>query len=476
MKTILPKTLAGQFIVLLLLALAVSQAVSFWFFFDERRIAVRTAAQSYVFARTASVVRLLADTPPRLHAQVLDATSNRRLRFWISRDAAAKGGTSDEREDEFAHRLRTELPASITTIIVDVEETEGLLGGPVRSWRWRQRLHRSDDDGRILHSPPSDPASRPRTGHRLATTVSVRLPDQRWLNAATTLRTPPMTWAIPSFTAMIVTALTLVIVVVVMVRRIVRPMRRLADAADGLGRGEAVAPLPVEGPDEVRRTTRAFDRMRERLQRYVSDRTRMLAAISHDLRTPLTTLRLRVEFIDDSETREKMLATIDEMSAMVEATLALARQEAAREDTRTVDLAALIESVCADFADTGHDVAFAAGGRMPLACRPAGLRRAVRNLVENAVRYGGQARVTLERSDSGYRVTIDDDGPGIPDADHERVFEPFFRLEESRGKEGGGIGLGLSIVRSIVHAHGGTVTLKNRDGGGLRVALALPVE
>lgn len=483
MKRLLPKTFAGQFIALLLIALSVSQAVSFWFFFDERRMAVRTAAQRYVFSRTASVVRLLADTPPRLHAQVLDATSSRRLRFWISDTAAAGDGSDDEREEGFAQRLRAELPDYITTAIVNVEDEEGFLRGPFRVWRWRER-HDHDDQ---VHRPsppwptsgqprPGAPGDGPRLRHRIATTISVQLPDQRWLNAATTLRTPPLIWAVPSFTALAVTALALVIVVVVMVRRIVRPMQRLASAADRLGRGEAVAPLPAEGPDEVRRTTRAFDRMRERLQRFVNDRTRMLAAISHDLRTPLTTLRLRAEFIDDPEVQEKMLATIEEMGAMVEATLAFAREEAAREDTRTVDLAAMTDSVCADFADTGHDVTCAAEGRMPIACRPVGLRRAIRNVVENAVRYGTRARVTVEKSDAGYRITVDDDGPGIPEDDQDRVFEPFLRLEQSRGKEGGGIGLGLSIVRSIVHAHGGTVTLKNRDSGGLRVTLMLPLE
>ncbi len=170
--------------------------------------------------------------------------------------------------------------------------------------------------------------------------------------------------------------------------------------------------------------------MRGRLQRFVQDRTRMLAAISHDLRTPITTLRLRAEFVEDEETRTKLLETLDEMQRMIEATLAFAREEAAAEDTRTVDLAALVESVAADLADLGQQVTFSGPERLPYVGRPIGLKRAVRNLIENAVTYGERARVALERGAAALRIVIDDDGPGIPEADMERVFAPFVRLEE----------------------------------------------
>ncbi len=200
----------------------------------------------------------------------------------------------------------------------------------------------------------------------------------------------------------------------------------------------------------------------------------MLAVISHDLRTPLTTLRLRAEFIDDSDTKDRILATIDEMNAMIEATLAFVREEAAQEDTRIVDLTALAESVCHDLADLGNDVIFEAGESLPYPCRPVGLKRALRNVVENAARYGGNARVAIEHDDTGYRITVDDDGSGIPEPELGRVFEPFMRLEVSRNKESGGIGLGLSIVRSIVRSHGGDIMLENRAEGGLRATITLP--
>ena len=214
--------------------------------------------------------------------------------------------------------------------------------------------------------------------------------------------------------------------------------------------------------------------MQGRLRRFVDDRTRMLAAIGHDLRTPITSLRLRAEFVDDEETKARMLATLDEMQKMVEGTLDFVREEAASEPTRAVDLAALVESTVLDLADLGADVAFADSGRVTLACRPAALRRALRNLIENAVRYGKRCRVHLESSRGEARIVIEDEGPGIPEDDRERVFEPFVRLEDSRSQETGGIGLGLAIARSIVRAHGGDIRLANRPTGGLAVSVVLP--
>jgi signal transduction histidine kinase len=199
----------------------------------------------------------------------------------------------------------------------------------------------------------------------------------------------------------------------------------------------------------------------------------MLAAISHDLRTPLTSLRLRAEFVTDEETREKLLGTIEEMQAMTEATLVFAREEATGEPTRTVDLAALLESLCADLADLGWSVSFAEAEPMAYRCRADALRRALRNLIENAVRYGGQARVALGASADGIEITIDDDGPGIPPQDLERVFQPFVRLELSRNRSTGGVGLGLAIARGIIRAHGGDILLANRPHG-LRALLRLP--
>jgi signal transduction histidine kinase len=200
----------------------------------------------------------------------------------------------------------------------------------------------------------------------------------------------------------------------------------------------------------------------------------MLAAISHDLRTPLTSLRLRAEFVQDHDLQEKMLKTIEEIQTMTEAALSYAREDAAVEATRTVDLSALVGSLCDDLAELGQNVTVSEGPKVLYRCRPDSLRRAIRNLVENAVRYGERATVSVVRNADSLDIVVEDTGPGIPPADMEQVFAPFFRLEQSRNRETGGVGLGLSIARAIARHHGGDILLENRTEG-LRAVIRLPL-
>ena len=214
--------------------------------------------------------------------------------------------------------------------------------------------------------------------------------------------------------------------------------------------------------------------MQERLRRLVENRTRMLAAISHDLRTPITQLRLRAEFIEDADEQAKTLATLEEMEAMVALDPDLRRDDATVEPPRMVDLAALVGSLCDDLADAGKPVAFEPPAeRIALTCRPAALKRAVANLIENAVKYGVSARVTIVSGARDVCIVIEDDGPGIPPDELENVFLPFYRIEKSAAPRPGSRPR-LSVARSIADAHGGQVRLENREGGGLRVTLDLP--
>ncbi|MBN9009336.1 MAG: HAMP domain-containing protein [Rhizobiales bacterium] len=272
----------------------------------------------------------------------------------------------------------------------------------------------------------------------------------------------------------LILALVMLGLIIFAARRVTRPLKALAASAEAFGRGDAVAPLPESGPDEARRLIHAFNQMQERLSRFVTDRTRMLAAIGHDLRTPITSLKLRAEMVDDEETRQKMRATLDEMQHMTEATLAFARDDAGAEPSRAVDLAALIESAVDDLAEMGKPVSFADAGRLVYSCRPTALKRAIGNLIENAIQYGERARVRLTAAPSGPVIAVEDDGPGIPAERIDEVFKPFTRLESSRSRETGGSGLGLSIARSIVLAHGGTLALRNREDGGLAAEIRLP--
>jgi signal transduction histidine kinase len=257
----------------------------------------------------------------------------------------------------------------------------------------------------------------------------------------------------------------------------VRSHRRLALAAERVGRGERIAPLPLQGPREVREITSAFNRMQDSLMRSVDERTRMLAAIGHDFRTPLTSLRIRAELIDDAELREGMVQTLDEMSQMVEETLRFARDEHAqdREPAVQLDLTELVDEVVASQRALGRRVVWSKPEPLVCAGRPLGLKRALANLIENSARYG-EVRVRVEPGASahGASIEIDDDGPGIPPELIERAFEPFVRLDPARHHAGGSVGLGLAIARSCIRAHGGSLTLRNRPDGGLRAAVDLP--
>jgi signal transduction histidine kinase len=478
LRALWPKRLAAQLIALLLFALVAAQAVSLAILLDERRHALRSAERAQVLARTASIVRLVEATPPELHPHVLRTASSPRLRFWVG-DASAVDGTIEEHgRNPLQARLADLLDGGAQQILVELSDQ----GRDV--WEWFER--RQDEEIRAERARVGDGAAvRPaaagerrreerRRWRHMSLIASVQLPEGRWLNVETRFPRATPAAALPSLIGTGVMAVAISVIVALMIRRMTRPMADLAAAAERLGRGEAVPPVPERGPEDVRQTTRAFNRMHDRLQRFVQDRTRMLAAISHDLRTPLTSLRLRAEFVDDEETRAKILETLDEMARMTEATLAFAREEARREDTRTVDLAALVESLCEDLRDLDMEVTYSGPPSLLYPCRSVSLKRAVRNLVENAVTYGRRARVALQQTPSGVCVIIDDDGPGIPEADFERVFAPFVRLEESRSQETGGIGLGMAIARSIARGHGGDITLANRAGGGLRATLHLP--
>ncbi|MGI4952816.1 MAG: ATP-binding protein [Janthinobacterium lividum] len=262
---------------------------------------------------------------------------------------------------------------------------------------------------------------------------------------------------------------------IVMMRRLTLPLSRLAGAADSIGRGPAVA-VAEDGPDEVRQVAVAFNGMQARIERLIADRIQALAAVSHDLRTPLTRMRLRAGFLADPEAQRAMDADLDEMETMIEATLHYLRQGTEAEAPKRTDLAALLGTVVDDAVDAGQDASYAGPRHLAVSVKALSLKRAVANLVGNAVAYGVRARVSLVADAAAVTIIVEDDGPGIAAADRQRVFEPFERLDASRGSRTGGVGLGLAIVRQAVEQERGTIRLGDAAGGGLRVEIVLPVD
>ena len=276
--------------------------------------------------------------------------------------------------------------------------------------------------------------------------------------------------AVASTTVM---AVGIIIVSVLLVRWITGPLRRLAQAADAIGRGSRVT-MPQDGPEEVQRLAQALDAMQARIERMVDERTQALAAVSHDLRTPITRLRLRAGFLDDVQMQGRMEADLNEMEAMIDATLAYLQGDLETETPQLTDMGAMLSTLCDASTDAGEIAEFEGPRHFDALCRPVALRRAVANLIGNAIAYGGGATVRLGSNSDALRITVEDSGPGIPEDDLARVFEPFQRLETSRNRASGGVGLGLTIARQAIVEQGGTLTLTNRSPNGLLAVIALP--
>jgi signal transduction histidine kinase len=445
-----PRTLAGRLVALALLAVATAQLVVWWVFVDERHWALARLGRERIVEQLVPAVRLLAATRPDEHEAVIRALATPSLVLAIDRQPIVTEEANVRHP--LARRLARELGTQPRGVRIELATREG-----------RFAAEEEEDEGKPWRRP------------RVIAAVSIALPDGRWLNARSVPTAPVPALARPYVAMLAILAVLLVAAVSLGTRRATRPLAGLAEAAERLGRGEPVAPLPETGPEEVRRAVAAFNRMQERLSRFIADRTRLLAALGHDLRTPITSLRLRAELLDDEEAKQRIVETLDEMQRMVESTLAFAREEAQAEPVRETDLAALVEGTVEDLSELGLDVRLVASEPVVARIRSAAVRRALRNLIENAVRYGKRARVGLVREGEEAVVRVDDDGPGIPVDKLEEVFEPFVRLDPSRSTETGGVGLGLAIARGIARAHGGEVSLLNRPEGGLRACLRLPL-
>jgi len=304
--------------------------------------------------------------------------------------------------------------------------------------------------------------------------VSMRLSDSTWVDVTATRNIEPrtsLTQIAFSTTIMVLGVLT---VAAFLIRQITRSLRGLADAAEHLDPHAESTPVDVGGSSEVRALAVAFNEMQQRVKRLLDDRTQTLAAISHDLKTPITRLRLRSEDIGDAELARSVISDLAEMQAMLDSTLAFLRGDQVAEPKKDIDLGSLLETISTDLSDLGHEVTFSQGIGVAVPGRHLALKRALWNIAENAVKYGLRANITLSAFGTDAVVTIDDEGPGIPDVEKEAVLRPFYRIDDSRNRETGGVGLGLAVAHSIIRSHAGDLRFSDRPGGGLRVTVVLP--
>lgn len=439
-----PRSLFGRMMLIFLLGLALAQLLSAALLLRDRdkhlfRLGATQSAQ-----RMADIVRLLDALPPAQRPEILAPLGSSALQISLDRPALEQPGKG-----------------------ADEDARAAILGEILRS---------QIGDSRPIQIAVAQTARPPQSLGPLAFSMTVRtqLRDGAWVTFVHSLPHEELTGPPRMALNLMILLAAVILLSLVAVRWATRPLLVLAAAAEELGRNIDRPPLAEEGPAEVRRAAHAFNTMQERLVRYIRDRARVLAAISHDLKTPITRLRLRSELLDDDELRTKFAQDLDEMESMVGAALDFLRGTERREPALPVDVMALLESLQEDYEEMGRRVGIEGATLGPYFCSPQELKRCLANLVDNAVNYGGHARILVDDDEERLRIRVRDAGPGIPGEELERVFEPFYRLEPSRNRASGGTGLGLSIARNIAQAHGGALTLHNLADGGLEAVLILP--
>ncbi|MDO8605677.1 MAG: ATP-binding protein [Phaeospirillum sp.] len=455
---LIPDSVLGRTALVLVAALLLSAVAALLLFTVQREEALTAIGGRNAAERVGGLVGIAEQTRPEVRQQTLRSLDTPRFRVgWGMAPVVAENESFG-----LAAYVRNALEKGLEGREVLISTRPGPIGGGSTGLGGG-----GGGGGRGMHMGAPH-------GIGPALRISVRLSDGSWLNVLAPFELGDSLWR-PRFVLPLLLALVLVTgVALYAVRKATLPFARFAAAAERLGVDVAAPPMAETGPREVRRAAQAFNIMQGRISRFVQDRTQMLAAISHDLKTPITRLRLRAEFVEDDEQRAKMLADLEEMEAMIASTLAFARDDATSEPRLRLDFAAMVQGMVEDVEDLGADCAYDGPQSLVIEARPAALKRAIANLLDNAVKYGGGARLTLSPSGDDIHLIIDDDGPGIPAADFERVFAPFVRLEASRSRDTGGSGLGLAVARAAIRAHGGDIALANRPEGGLRVTVGLP--
>ena len=465
---LVPRSLFSRVVLVLLSGLIVAQLLSLGIHLRERGELLYRASGVQSAQRIADIVKLLDSLAPaerRKIAAIFNAPplfiSLDKARLKRQGDNAERGGQAIFFRAVLRRFLGDEWPMEV--MVSENPAHSPRIAGPAF-----QSPHMTGS------GPPFGPGMHYFAAPGLSFVAQVRLHDGTWVTFEARQPADTSSWPYRLMLSLLILLVTVIALTLIAARWVTRPLNALADAAEELGRNIDRPPLAENGPLEVARAAHAFNSMQQRLKRYIQDRTRVLAAMSHDLKTPITRLRLRAELLDDGELKKKFSRDLEEMEAMVGAALDFMRGMETGEQAQPLDIMALLDSLQADAQETGGDITIKGSASGPYAGRPQALKRCLRNLIDNAVKYGTSATITVDDSPDRLLLRIQDRGPGIPEAELERVFEPFYRVEASRSRETGGTGLGLSIARNVAQLHGGTLVLRNITGGGLEAVLTLP--
>lgn len=446
LKHLLPDALAGRLVFLLVIAIIVANVIALAVLAFQQQSFDQQAREDREIERIAALIPAMEAVDTQLRKVIARDASTRFARVRVENKPLLTETAPDSRSRFIASELvQTLNREDISVAIINRPRPPGTTGG--------------DDET--------------RNNQVIAITIPLTARDSQtdWLNVITS-GVPPRSGRAdgkPFLTVLSLSLLSVLGVAIVLARHLTKPLSQLSEAAQAAGRGDRTARVPEEGAREMREAARAFNAMQAEISQFDAERMRMLGAVGHDLRTPMTSLRIRAEMIDDDELRNAMVRTLDEMTVMADGLISYAKDGQDAEKLTPFDLAPLLKQLCEDRGASCNMT-----GSVEVTGRRVGLGRAIGNLVDNALRYGDMATVTLTQDKPNAIVTIEDNGPGIPAERLNEMFHPFTRGDDSRSLETGGAGLGLSIARTIIVAHGGEVTLENRPEGGLRATVLLP--
>ena len=452
----LPRSLFGQIVLALVAGILVAQLAGTWLLLDDRSRFGDRLRREYAAQRIAGIISVLDAAPAEERPRLVRALSVPPTRLTLDEPWQASGAELGPEASVFLQRVSRELERPLPLQVLSIRHVPRAERRPGRDTE-RPDRHMRHDGPLVLLA-----VTQARLGDGTVVTFRHALPQ------------PPSDWPLRLLGLLALLAIVVALLSGWAVRRLTRPLASLANAADGLARNLDQKPLDEKGPQEVARAARSFNAMQRSLKAYLETRAQALAGVSHDLRLPLTRLRLRLEQLPENDARAAMQRDIEEMDAMVGGTLDYLRAGADTEQAVKLNLVALLEGLAEDAEAAGAKVSLH-GTAAPLTARPQALRRCLANLIDNARRYGGGAvDVTLVDNASSVEIRIEDRGAGIPAEERERVFEPYVRLEASRARATGGTGLGLAIARAVARAHGGEVARAGRAGGGTAAIVTLP--
>lgn len=466
-----PRTLFSRLVILLLFGLLLAEAITALVMTSDRGEAVQQAVGFYSAQRIAGIVRILERMPPGQRQETVETLDAPGMRISLTLPPIDSDNNHTSTGSALflaALQFYLDREREVRLDIADAQTLQHfarhdpLSMGMGMNHRMHEMMRQHMAEAGLFI---------PVSGRHL---IQIRLEDGQWVSFGEQLPQGITTWPLRVTTALVLVLLVLGIVALLAVRWIIRPLDQLEKSATALGQDLKRPPLKEAGPKEVRATLHAFNTMQAQIRRFVEERSRFLAAISHDLKTPITRLRLRSGLLEDEAMQKKFEHDLAEMEVLVQGILDFMRDESGDSEKLAMDINDLLETQQIDGEESGAIITIKGKATRSFLCRPLSMRRLITNLVNNAIKYGGRADIEIEDSEERLKIRVSDRGDGIPEADLERVLEPFTRVEDSRSKTSGGTGLGLTIAKNIALAHGGTLTLQNRKDGGLVAEVDLP--